>query len=82
LIEGTVTGTIAHHSKNVIVGKQGRVNALVHAHSVTIHGRVEGDIHGDALVVLTDGCEVNGNIFCPSIVMEEGARFNGTIQMK
>ena len=82
LIEGTVTGTIAHHSKNVIVGKQGRVTALVHAHSVTIHGHVEGDIHGDALVVLTDGCEVNGNIFCPSIVMEEGARFNGTIQMK
>ena len=81
LIEGTVEGTIAHHSKNVIVGKQGRVSALVHANSVTVHGQVDGDIHGDALVALTDGCEVNGNIFCPCIIMEEGARFNGTIQM-
>ena len=82
LIEGTVDGTIAHHTKNVIVGKQGRVRALIHAHSVTIHGKVEGDIHGDALVALIDGCDVNGKIFCQRIIMEDGAHFNGTIQMK
>jgi cytoskeletal protein CcmA (bactofilin family) len=82
LIEGTVEGTIAHHSKNVIVGKQGRVSALIHANSITIHGQVDGDIHGDVMVVLTDGCEVNGEIFCPRIVMEDGAQFDGTIQMK
>ena len=82
LIEGTVEGTIAHHSKNVIIGKQGRVSALIHANSITIHGQVEGDIHGDVMVVLTDGCEVNGKIFCPRIVMEDGAKFDGTIQMK
>ena len=82
LIEGTVEGTIAHHSKNVIVGKQGRVSALIHANSITIHGQVDGDIHGDVMVVLTDGCEVNGKIFCPRVVMEDGAKFDGTIQMK
>jgi len=82
LIEGTVEGTIAHHTKNVIVGKHGRVNALIHANSVTIHGKVQGDIHGDALVALITGCEVTGQIFCPRIIMEDGARFNGTIQMK
>ena len=82
LIEGTVEGTIAHHSKNVIIGKQGRVSALIHANSITIHGQVEGDIHGDVMVVLTDGCEVNGKIFCPRIIMEDGAKFDGTIQMK
>jgi cytoskeletal protein CcmA (bactofilin family) len=82
LIEGTVEGTIAHHSKNVIIGKQGRVSALIHANSITIHGRVDGDIHGDVMVVLTDGCEVSGKIFCPRIVMEDGAKFDGTIQMK
>ena len=82
LIEGTVEGTIAHHSKNVIIGKQGRVSALIHANSITIHGQVDGDIHGDVMVVLTDGCEVNGKIFCPRIIMEDGAKFDGTIQMK
>ena len=82
LIEGTVEGTIAHHSKNVIIGKQGRVSALIHANSITIHGQVDGDIHGDVMVVLTDGCHVNGKIFCPRVVMEDGAKFDGTIQMK
>ncbi len=81
LIQGTVEGTIAHHKKDVTVGNQGRVRALIHAHSVTIQGRVDGDIHGDVFVVLTEGSEVNGNIFCPRIMMEDGARFNGTIQM-
>ena len=81
IIQGTVEGTIAHHKKNVTVGKQGRVNALIHAHSVTIQGRVDGDIHGDEFVVMAEGCEVNGNIYCPCITMEGGARFNGTIQM-
>ena len=81
IIQGTVEGTIAHHKKNVTIGKQGRVNALIHAKSITIQGRVDGDIHGDEFVVMTDGSEVNGNIFCPRIRMEDGARFNGTIHM-
>ena len=81
LIQGTVEGTIAHHKENVTIGKHGRVNALIHANSVTIQGRVDGDIHGDEYVLMTEGSEVNGNIFCPRVSMEDGARFNGTIQM-
>lgn len=81
LIQGTVEGTIAHHKKNVTVGKQGRVNALIHANSVTIEGRVDGDIHGDEFVMMAEGSQVNGNIYCPRVQMENGARFNGTIRM-
>lgn len=81
LIQGKVEGTIAHHKKNLTVGKQGRVNALIHASSVTIEGRVDGDIHGDVFVRLTEGSEVTGNIFCPRIMMDDGARFNGTMYM-
>lgn len=81
IIEGTVEGTIAHHKKKVTIGKQGRVKALIHASSITIEGRVDGDIHGDDFVVLTASAEVNGNIFCPRIRMDDGARFNGTMQM-
>jgi cytoskeletal protein CcmA (bactofilin family) len=82
LIQGTVEGTIAHHKKNVTIGKHGRVNALIHANSVTIEGRVNGDIHGDEFVLMAAGSVVNGNIYCPRIRMEDGAQFNGTIQMR
>ena len=58
-----------------------RVFALIHANSITIKGRVDGDIHGDEFVVMTEGAEVNGNIYCPRIRMEDGAKFNGTIKM-
>lgn len=81
IIHGTLEGTITHQAKNIVVGKEGRVKALIHARSIRIEGKVDGDIHGDDLVVLADGAEVNGNIFCTRIRMEEGAKFNGTIQM-
>lgn len=81
IIQGTVEGTIAHHKKNVTVGQHGRVNALIHAKSITIQGYVNGDIHGDDIVIMTDGSEVSGNIYCPRVMMEDGALFNGTIQM-
>lgn len=80
LIEGTVEGTIAHQSQPVVVGKTGRVNALIHAGSVKVEGRVDGDIHGDDLVELTDSASVNGNIFCTRIKVADGARLNGTVQ--
>ena len=81
LIQGRIEGTIAHHKKNLTVGKQGWVTALIHASSITIEGRVDGDIHGDVYVRLVEGSEVNGNIFSPCIRMDEGARFNGTMHM-
>ena len=81
LIQGTIEGTIAHHKKNLTIGKEGRVTALIHASSITIEGWVAGDIHADVYVRLTEGAEVNGNIFSPCIKMDEGARFNGTMHM-
>ena len=82
LIQGTVEGTIAHHKKTLIVGKQGRVNGLIHADYVTIEGRVDGDIHGDVFVRLAEGADVSGDIFCPRVSIDDGARFNGTMHMR
>ena len=44
--------------------------------------RVDGDIHGDVLVQLTESADVSGDIFCPRVCMDEGARFNGTLHMR
>ncbi|HET6630282.1 MAG TPA: polymer-forming cytoskeletal protein [Woeseiaceae bacterium] len=81
VIQGTIEGTIAHHKKNLTVGKEGRVKADIHAASVTIEGHVEGDIHGDDFVELAKSAVVTGNVFCPRIRMADGARFNGSIDM-
>lgn len=81
VIDGTIEGTIAHHKKNLTIGKQGKVTADIHASSVIIHGELNGDIHSDGLVSLAEGATVNGNIYCARVVMEDGARFNGKIDM-
>lgn len=81
VIQGTIEGTIAHHKKNLTVGKEGRVRADIHAASVAIEGHVEGDIHGDDFVELAKSAVVTGNIFCARIKMADGARFNGSIDM-
>lgn len=81
VIEGHIEGTIAHHKKHLTVGKQGRVKADIHASSVIVEGRLVGDIHSEGIVSLASGADVSGNIYCGRIVMEDGARFKGRIDM-
>jgi cytoskeletal protein CcmA (bactofilin family) len=80
IIEGRVEGTIAHHQKNLTVGKQGIVKANIRAKSVTIQGTVHGDVQGDELVLIGAGAHVTGNISSPRIRMEDGARFKGSME--
>jgi len=81
IIEGHIEGTIAHHKKHLTVGEQGRVRADIHASSVIVLGQLVGDIHSEGMVSLAKGADVKGNIFCGRIVMEDGARFKGKIDM-
>ncbi len=81
VIEGTIEGTIAHHKKNLTIGKQGRVTADIHASSVIVEGELQGDIHSDGLVSLAKGGKVTGNVYCARLVMQDGAQFNGNIDM-
>lgn len=81
VIEGQIEGTIAHHNKNLTVGKQGRVKADLHANSIIVEGELVGDMHGDEVVSLAKGADVTGNIFCRRVVIKDGARFKGRINM-
>jgi len=81
VIEGTIEGTIAHHKKNLTIGQKGRVTADIHASSVLVEGELNGDIHSDGLVSLAKGSTVTGNVSCARLVMEDGARFTGKVDM-
>lgn len=81
IIEGEIEGTIAHQDKNLTVGKEGRVKADINARTVEIYGKVEGDIRGEDIVKLAKSADVQGNIRCARIVMEDGAQFSGNIEM-
>ena len=80
LIEGTVKGTI-RLTGELRIGTKARIESKVHAKSVTVEGRVTGDVTADERVELVAGCTVDGNLKAPKIVVAEGARFRGNVDM-
>jgi cytoskeletal protein CcmA (bactofilin family) len=82
VIEGTVEGKIAHQNHHLTIGKQGRVKADVRARLITVHGSIEGDLHGDEGVHISASAQVIGNVTSPRVSLENGARFQGSISTK
>jgi cytoskeletal protein CcmA (bactofilin family) len=80
LIEGTVRGKI-NLTGDLRIGTKARVEATVHAKNVTIEGRLNGDVSADDRVELIASATVDGNIKAPKIVVAEGARFRGSVDM-
>jgi len=79
-IEGTVTGNI-HLGGDLLIGTKARVEATVHARNVTIEGNLSGDVSADDRVELVASATVDGNIRAPKIVVAEGAKFRGSVDM-
>ena len=80
VIEGTVRGNI-NLTADLLVGTKARVEATVHARNVTVEGKLTGDISADDRVELVASANVDGNITAPKIVVAEGAKFRGSVDM-
>jgi len=80
VVEGTVRGKI-NISADLLVGTKARVEATVHARNVTVEGNLNGDISADDRVELVASATVDGNIKAPKIVVAEGAKFRGSVDM-
>jgi len=80
LIEGTVRGKV-NLTTDLRVGTKARVEATLHARNVMIEGNVTGDVSADERVELVASATVDGNIRAPKIVVAEGAKFRGSVDM-
>lgn len=80
VVEGTMRGQI-NLSADLVVGTKARVEATVHARNVTVEGKLNGDISADDRVELVASATVDGNIKAPKIVVAEGAKFRGSVDM-
>jgi cytoskeletal protein CcmA (bactofilin family) len=81
LIQGHVEGTVDLHQHSVTVGSEGEVVASIVGRVVTVEGRVEGNISGTEQVILRSSALVKGDIRAPRVVLENGARFRGLVDM-
>lgn len=81
VIQGEVSGTVQLLNNSLTVGRDGKVNADVHAQAVFVDGEVEGDLVGTERVCIRETARVRGNVTSPRVSLEDGARFKGSIEM-
>lgn len=81
LIQGRVEGSVELTNHVVTIGAEGEVKASVSGRVVIVEGTVEGDIRSEEQVVLRASARVRGDITAPRLVLEDGARFRGGVDM-
>jgi cytoskeletal protein CcmA (bactofilin family) len=79
-IDGQIEGDITAQD-TVIIGKNAEVTAQIHAATVVVEGRVTGDITARQRVELRAPAKLFGNLSTPSLIIHEGATFEGTCAM-
>ncbi len=75
-IDGKFQGTIETDGK-VLIGQTGEAITDIKARHITIGGYVRGNIFATEKVIFLSSGEINGNIITPSIIMEDGVKFEG-----
>ncbi len=80
-VDGKIDGTIRADGRTVTIGQHGEVLATVQAKFVVVHGRVRGDVVAEEKAEITATGDMQGNVRAPRIVLADGARFKGTIDM-
>lgn len=82
LINGSVEGTVDFRENNVTIGKKGRVSADVVARNISVEGEVKGELRGSEQVTLKPSGHVTGDIRAPRVVLDDGCRFKGSVDME
>ena len=80
-VDGHLSGRISSSSGTLIVGANGKVDANIEVAVAMIHGTINGDIIATQRLELGRAAKVTGNVQTPSLVIEQGAIFEGSCKM-
>lgn len=81
VIQGKVKGNIISH-KSLTVDGTGNVEATITTSSMTISGRLNGNVEASEKVEIKKEGKMVGDIKSPRIVIADGAKFRGNIEME
>ncbi len=79
-IAGTLTGDVKSQGK-VIVASSAKVEGNMSAKEADISGHYKGDVKATEKITIRKGAELEGDLSTKTIVIEEGAQFNGQLSM-
>jgi cytoskeletal protein CcmA (bactofilin family) len=78
-IDGHFSGNVTSPDGTLIVSAGAQITqAVINVAVAKINGTVEGDINASQELILGRTASVTGKVTAPALVVEEGARFNGS----
>ncbi len=80
-IEGKIEGTVLMEGQNLSIGKEGEINANVHAQTIIINGKLTGDVLAEDIIEIRSSAIVKGNLIAPRIQLDDGGKFRGSMDM-
>lgn len=80
-IHGRVKGNLRVQDGALLLAPKANVDAEVQGTRITIHGTVAGTVTSSDRLELTPTADVTGTISAPVVVLQDGATFNGTVEM-
>jgi cytoskeletal protein CcmA (bactofilin family) len=80
VVEGRIEGTLKL-SNHLTVEGSGIVQADLDVEDVTVNGAIVGDINASRSISINAEAKVIGNIRAPRVIIEDGARFKGQVEM-
>jgi len=81
-LDGEIEGNIDLRDHTLIIGPNGKIKARISARELVVHGKVEGNITATGRVELRKSCTLIGDVSTQRIVIEDGAFFKGSIDIK
>jgi cytoskeletal protein CcmA (bactofilin family) len=78
-IQGVVEGAVVVNDRTLVVDTSGCARADLTARVVVVRGEVIGDVRASERIVVENSGSVTGDICAPSIQLDDGSRFTGSI---
>ncbi len=79
-VEGTLEGEIACEGR-LIIAQGARVKATITAREIEVAGELDGEVTCSGRFRITPSGSAMGKVTAASLIIEEGARFNGDFNM-
>ncbi len=80
-VQGQFEGSISLNDHHLVIGPNGNTKASVTAKAITVEGKIEGDMEASELISIKDKSLVVGHVKAHRINIEDGAQFQGDIEM-
>jgi cytoskeletal protein CcmA (bactofilin family) len=79
LVEGTILGNL--ECEKVILGEKAYVKGNISSNTISVAGKIEGNLLGRESVEIKNSAQISGDITTKSLSMVDGAVFNGMCRM-